>query len=121
MQPAPRHLLLVASLWLALLAPAFSAHAQNDDDANNELRLTLFPYHRITDQLTGFGYLGYVNSPQNDYQTFYVGYGGSDAFNPSFQLWVGLIGTYTDKQATADKLESHPFIGRVFDGGDAGD
>jgi len=107
--------ILVLLVLLGILAPAFSARAQNDDDKNNEFRLTLFPYHRITDQLTGFGYLGYVNSPQNDYQTYYVGYGGSYAFNSSVQLWAGLISTYTDNQNSANKLELRPFIGpKVF-------
>jgi len=102
---------LVILVWLAVMAPAFSTRAQNDDDVNDEFRLTLFPYHRITDNLTGFGYLGYVNNPDNTYQTYYLGYGGSYAFNPSVQLWAGLICTYTDNQGSPDKLELRPFIG----------
>jgi len=97
---------LAASL---LCTPA--ARAQNDDRIGNEYRLTLFPYHRITDQATGFGYLGYVNNPEKDYQTAYLGWGMSYSFNSSVQLWGGLIGTYTDNETSADKLELRPFGG----------
>ncbi len=86
------------------------ARAQ-DDDIGNEYRLTLFPYHRISDQATGFGYLGYVNNPEKDYQTGYLGWGVNYTLNRSVQLWGGLIGTYTDNEVSADKLELRPFVG----------
>ena len=87
------------------------ARAQNDEPIGNEYRFTLFPYHRINDELTGFGYLGYVNNPDKEYQTAYLGYGGNYTLSKSVQLWAGLIGTYTDNQNSADKLELRPFIG----------
>jgi len=101
------------ALTCALAPCATAAQTDNgyNDDRDGEYRLTLFPYHRITDNLTGFGYLGYVNNPDKEYQTAYLGYGGSYTFNPSFQLWAGLIGTYTDNQNSSDKLELRPFIG----------
>ena len=98
----------------ACLIGASSARAQTDEHIGNEYRVTLFPYHRINDQLTGFGYLGYVNNPDKEYQTGYLGYGASYSFNKSVQLWGGLIGTYTDNQNSADKLELRPFIGPKF-------
>ena len=87
------------------------AQAQNDEPIGNEYRLTLFPYHRITDELTGFGYLGYVNNPEKEYQTYYLGWGASYSLNHSVQLWGGLIGMYTANQNSAEKLELRPFAG----------
>jgi len=101
------------TMWLgvfAAVAPALLLRAQNDD-RGNEYRLTLFPYHRITEQASGFGYLGYVNNPEKDYQTTYLGYGANYSFNHSVQLWGGLIGTYTENEHSADKLELRPFVG----------
>ena len=65
-------LALAGGLAAALLG-ATDARAQNDDPIGNEYRVTLFPYHRINDELTGFGYLGYVNNPDKEYQTGYNG------------------------------------------------
>lgn len=44
-----------------------------DTETPDEYRVTLFPYHNIKDNLTGFGYLGYVTNEDHDYQTYYVG------------------------------------------------
>jgi hypothetical protein len=99
-----------ATLLVLALASA-APRVRADDDIVNEYRLTLFPYHRISDQATGFGYLGYVNNPAKDYQTAYLGWGGTYSINSAVQLWGGLIGTYTDNQASADKLELRPFVG----------
>ena len=104
---------LACGLTAGLLCP-LDARAQNDESIGNEYRVTLFPYHRINDELTGFGYLGYVNNPEKQYQTEYLGYGGSYSFNRSVQLWAGLIGTYTDNEHSADKLELRPFIGPIL-------
>ena len=50
-------LTLASALALgSVCAPA--ARAENDEPTGNEYRFTLFPYHRINDELTGFGYLG---------------------------------------------------------------
>lgn len=118
MKTKHKHNLMVVALAGGLVAGllcAPNARAQYEDPTGNEYRLTLFPYHRISDQVTGFGYLGYVNNPDKEFQTYYLGYGASYAFNPTFQLWGGLIGTYTDYQKSADKLELRPFIGpKIF-------
>lgn len=109
--------LLAAALGVALVASlmtAPAARAQNDDPRNGEYRVTLFPYHRISDEVTGFGYLGYVYNPDKEYQTGYLGYGANYSLSKSVQLWGGLIGTYTDNQNSADKLELRPFIGPKF-------
>jgi len=105
---------LVATLACALALGALwtpVARAQSDEPIGNEYRLTLFPYHRITDELTGFGYLGYVNNPEKEYQTYYLGWGASYSLSHSVQLWGGLIGMYTDNANSAEKLELRPFAG----------
>lgn len=117
MKSMSRRNLVAAALACGLVAGligATSARGQNDEPLGNEYRLTLFPYHRINDDLTGFGYLGYVNNPDKDYQTGYLGYGANYSLNKSVQLWGGLIGTYTDNENSADKLELRPFIGPKF-------
>ena len=98
----------LAALCLFLVV---SLRAQDDDQRDGEYRLTLFPYHRVSDQLTGFGYLGYVNNPDKEYQTYYLGYGGTYAITKSFQFSAGLISTYTDNALSADKFELRPFAG----------
>jgi hypothetical protein len=104
---------LACGLAAGLLG-ALEARAQNGEPLANEYRLTLFPYHRISEELTGFGYLGYVNNPDKDYQTGYLGYGANYSLSESVQLWGGLIGTFTDNEHSADKLELRPFIGPKF-------
>ena len=101
---------LICALALGLLC-APGALAQSEDPIGKEYRFTIFPYHRITDELTGFGYLGYVGNPEKDYKTGYLGYGANYSLNRSVQFWGGLIGTYTDNQNSADKLELRPFAG----------
>lgn len=103
---------LLAAVLCGVLSLLFASDARaQGDDIGNEYRVTLFPYHRISDQLTGFGYLGYVNNPEKDYQTDYLGYGANYSFNRLIQLWGGLISTYTDNESSADKLELRPFTG----------
>jgi len=108
---------LVAALGLTLaIAPHGSAATSAADDANTEprsgeYRVTVFPYHRINDEFTGFGYLGYVSNPDKDYQTAYLGYGASYTPSPTVQWWAGLVSTYTNNLASADKLELRPFVG----------
>jgi hypothetical protein len=107
--------LALAIISIAIgLACAPQSRAAGDDDIANESRYTIFPYVTITDQLTGFGYLGYVLNDDKEYQTGYLGLGASYSFNKSFQLWGGLIGTYTYDENKADKLELRPFIGPKF-------
>ena len=53
------------------LTCASPVRAQSND-IGNERRITLFPYHKINEKLTGFGYLGYVNNPEKEYKTAYL-------------------------------------------------
>ena len=49
---------VVLTLFLLLLGVVIAVPARaQDDDAHNEYRVTLFPYHRIKDQLPGIGYI----------------------------------------------------------------
>jgi len=96
-----------------LFAAAPSARAQEEDDVANEYRITVFPNYPIKDQLTGFGYLGFVTNPDKDYHLYYLGWPGFIwTAEPNWlQLWAGLFGIYTDNEAKADKLELRPFLG----------
>jgi hypothetical protein len=85
--------------------------AQGDDSINNEYRVTLFPYYSITTNTAGFGYLGYVNNPDKDFQTFYLGKGLNTFITPAVQFWGGLISTYTENEDSANQLELRPFAG----------
>jgi hypothetical protein len=100
----------VLALGLGLGVP--SARAQ-DEPVSDEYRITLFPNLPLKERVTGFGYLGYVTNPDKDYQTYYVGFPGvAWTVKPSrLQIWGGLIGTYTNNQSKADKLELRPFVG----------
>jgi hypothetical protein len=97
---------------LGLLA----AHALGQNNpVTNEYRVTIFPFHPISENLTGFGYLGYVNNPQNDYSTYYLGYPGLNySIKPWLQIWTGLIGIYTNNHGKDDTLELRPFVGPKF-------
>jgi hypothetical protein len=105
------------TLALGLLStPAAHAQSSSTDDASTEprsgeYRVTVFPYHKITDTITGFGYLGYVANPDKDYTTDYLGWGASYTPSHTVQWWAGLVGTYTNNEATPDKLELRPFVG----------
>jgi hypothetical protein len=103
-----------ALLVLALFAlPALAASAQEEDDISNEYRITLFPNYPIKGNVTGFGYLGFVDNPDKDYQLYYVGWPGVTwAVKPTWlQLWGGVFGIYTNNEFKADKLELRPFVG----------
>ena len=95
-------------------AASSSAADDNAEPRSGEYRLTLFPYYKVTDKLTGFGYLGYVSNPDKHYTTDYLGWGVNWSVKPHVQLWTGLFGTYTNNENSADKLELRPFVGGKF-------
>ena len=103
-----------ARLLFMLVIASLPARAQ-EGDIGNEYRFTIFPFHRINDEVTGFGYLGYVTNPEKHYQTYYLGWpAASYAPNDWLQIWGGLVGLYTDNKTSADKLELRPFVGPKF-------
>jgi len=118
MSPKRSKLNTISALFgagLLFLLPVMPLPAQAQDDTGNEYRLTLFPYHRISDEVTGFAYFGYVWNPEKDYQTYYLGWpAASYAPNRWLQIWGGLVGLYTNNQHSADKLEMRPFVGGKF-------
>jgi hypothetical protein len=79
----------------------------------DEYRLAVFPFHPITENLNGFGYLGYVNNPEGHYSNFHVGYPGFEySLKPWLQIWGALIGNYVNNwSGKQDTLELRPFIG----------
>ena len=106
-----------SGIWLVfvflLVVAATPALAQ--DDTGNEYRFTLFPYHRISDKVTGSGYLGYVWNPEKNYQTYYLGWPVASYTPKSWlQIWGGLVGLYTTNEHSSDKLELRPFTGVKF-------
>ena len=83
-------------------------------DVANEYRITAFPSYRINEQWSGFGYLGWVNKPDADYTSYYLGKGVNYAPAKWVQIWGGLIGVYTNSGVKSDSLELRPFIGPKF-------
>ena len=108
----------VGYLLISSAIAFFSCQAvyAQDNPVTNEYRVTVFPFHPITENITGFGYLGYVNNPQSDYSIYYLGYPGiSYSLKPWFQVWTGLIGIYTNNQGgKQDTFELRPFVGPKF-------
>jgi len=85
--------------------------AAGDDEINDEYRLTFFPGYKITDNVNGFGYVGYVFNPDVDYSSYYLETGLTYSPAKWLQIWGGLIGIYTDNEIKSDKLELRPFAG----------
>jgi hypothetical protein len=82
----------------------------------NEYRITAFPSYRINEDWSGFGYLGWVNKPDADYVSYYLGKGLNYSPVPWLQIWSGLIAVYTNSTAQSNSLELRPFIGPKFVG-----
>ena len=82
----------------------------------NEYRITAYPSCPITDSVSGFGYVGYVSKPDALYKSIYLGTG--TIFRPTthIQIWLGLIGVWTDNEVKSNLLELRPFTGVKFMG-----
>ena len=100
---------------LFLISAFYSASALAQEDIGNEYRITIFPSHKVTDKIGGFGYLGYVWNPEKGYQTYYLGWPCA-TYTPNtwLQIWGGLIGAYTNNESKSDLLELRPFTGAKF-------
>jgi hypothetical protein len=104
-------------LWSTLgLLSSQALYGQNNP-VTNEYRVALFPFYPITENLSGFGYLSYVNNPQGEYSQYHVGYPGfAYSLKPWFQVWGALIGNYIDNRGgREDTFELRPFIGARFE------
>jgi hypothetical protein len=107
--------LSIFNICLLLIFILIPQQVSSQDERGNEYRITLFPSHKITENITGFAYLGYVWNPEKNYQTYYLGYPAACyAFKPWLQVWGGLVGLYTNNESTSDKLELRPFVGPKF-------
>jgi hypothetical protein len=88
-----RCLLLCPTLSVLSFQPSYG----QSDPLTNEYRITIVPSHPITENVSGFGYLGHVDNPQSDYSIYYLGYPGiTYKVKPWFQIWAALLGIYTD-------------------------
>jgi len=101
---------------LSVLSMALSLSAQSNNEATNEWRVTAFPHYPIKGNLSGFGYLGWVKNPDNEYTLWYGGFPGVIyTAKPWFQVWSGLLdiytNNYTNENGKQDTLELRPFIG----------
>ncbi|MHC1777989.1 MAG: DUF2490 domain-containing protein [Lentimicrobium sp.] len=106
----PLRIQLLFLLFILMTVRPLGLRAQ--EDIGNEYRITLFPSHKVTETIGGFGYLGYVWNPEKKYQTYYLGWPCA-TYTPNswLQVWGGLIGAYTDNENKADNLELRPFAG----------
>lgn len=105
---------LVGVFLVAALGGAANARAQEDEDIANEYRITLFPNYPLRkENLSGFGYLGYVKNPDKNYELYYLGFPGFLwTVKPKLlQVWAGVFGIYTNNEDKGDKLELRPFVG----------
>ena len=114
----------LAAALCGILFSAMAASAQETPPAStapppniaNEFRLTAYPSYPITEKLAGFGYVGYVSKPDADYASIYLGTGNFYNANKNIQIWLGLIGVWTDQEVKSNSLELRPFTGVKFIG-----
>ena len=77
---------------ILLLSVVTSLKSLAQEDIGNEYRITLFPSHRVTERIGGFGYLGYVWNPVKEYRTYYLGWPCA-TYTPKkwVQIWGGVL------------------------------
>lgn len=79
--------------------PAFAqapptASTETPSEVANEFRITAYPSYRITDAWSGFGYVGWVYTPDADYKSYYLGKGFFYSPKPWVQVWGGLSASH---------------------------
>jgi hypothetical protein len=116
-----RGIVVAGVLLCAVVAPAAAqeqppASTAPLADIANEYRITAFPSYPITEKLAGFGYAGYVSKPDAEYASIYLGTGSFYNANKNIQLWLGLIGVWTNPEVKSNSLELRPFTGVKFIG-----
>ena len=106
---------ILVCISILLIVTIGSSKSMAQEDIGNEYRITLFPSHKVTDKIGGFGYLGYVWNPEKDYQTYYLGWPCA-TYTPKtwMQIWGGLIGAYTDNEKNPTILSFARLPGRSF-------
>lgn len=112
---------VLVGLWCAWVSSAAAQTtpapaSETPPDVANEYRITAYPSYRVSDTWSGFGYVGWVSKPDADYTSYYLGKGFFYNPKPWIQVWVGLIGVYTDAEEKSDTLELRPFVGPKFMG-----
>lgn len=93
----------------AVLALVLNARA---GDGDNEYQFQLAPTHKINDRLTSLSYFGYINSKDENFETYVVGLPGVDY---RVNHWLHLRGVwytrFTDHEEESDTLELRPSVG----------
>jgi len=91
------------------------AGCAQDNPVTNEYRVTIFTFHPLTENIAGFGNLGYSSNPQGYYETYTLGYPGiTYTIKPWLQIWAIVLGIYTDNEGKPDTLELRPYVGPKF-------
>ena len=64
-----------------------------NNPVTDEYRAALFLFHPVKENVSGFGYLGYVNNPRGGYLQWHVGYPGFEyTWKPWLEIWGAVIG-----------------------------
>ncbi|HEY5810452.1 MAG TPA: hypothetical protein VIT67_20955 [Povalibacter sp.] len=87
---------------LALLLLAGGARSAIADDKSDEYRLTVFPTYALTEdkRWIGIGYIGYVENPEDNYQTDYLGLGTIRRIQEWAEIWTVLLNVRTNQPRT---------------------
>jgi hypothetical protein len=101
------------AITVAMLATISMASAASADDKTDEYRLTVFPTHPIMgrNDLIGIGYLGYVDIPETETTTTYLGAGAIWKFSKWGEIWGIVLSTKTESETSTDIDELRPVVG----------
>ena len=106
----------IGDLLAAAARPASAQEPPADTDILQEYRITGYPSYRISDEVSGFGYVGWVYKPDARYASYYLGKGVFWTPKKWLQVWGGVIGVYTNQYDSSNLLEIRPFGGPKFMG-----
>ena len=114
--PRPRVSFWCGLLLAAAATPVSAQEPPADTDILQEYRITAYPSYRISDEVSGFGYVGWVYKPDARYKSYYLGKGVFWSPVKWLQVWGGVIGVYTNQYDASNSLEIRPFGGPKFMG-----
>jgi hypothetical protein len=114
--PRSRVLFWCGLLLAVAATPVSAQEPPADTDILQEYRITGYPSYRISDEVSGFGYVGWVYKPDARYTSYYLGKGVFWSPVKWLQVWGGVIGVYTNQYDSSNLLEIRPFGGPKFIG-----